>query len=64
MNYTIKDTVLTDEEFEELKQALGEHRRICREQNTSDEGNRRFRLSENLLYKLITEVAIKNTYIK
>jgi len=64
MTYHVKDAVLTKEEFEELWQALGEHRRICREQNTSDIGYSRFNITESLIYKLVTDVKIKNTYIK
>lgn len=64
MNYHYKDTVLTNEEFEELIQALGEHRRICRDQSTSEEGKRRLDVTERLHYKLITDISIKNTYIK
>lgn len=64
MNYTVRDVALTQEEFDELGAILGEHRRICREQNTSEVGNHRYQLSEDLIYKLITEVKIKNTYTK
>lgn len=64
MNYTIKDVTLTGEEFDELQAILGEHRRICREQNKSEFGKQRYDLSEDLIHKLITDVKIKNTYIK
>jgi len=64
MTYHVKDAVLTEEEFEELWQALGEHRRICRDQTNSDIGYSRFKITESLIYKLVTDVKIKNTYIK
>jgi len=32
MTYIFKDVVLSDEEFQELKQCVGEFRRICRDQ--------------------------------
>ena len=32
MQYTLKDVTLTKEEFFELKQCVGEFRRICRDQ--------------------------------
>lgn len=32
MNYTFSDVTLTEEEFFELKQCVGEFRRICRDQ--------------------------------
>lgn len=75
MTYHIKDTVLTQEEFDELWAILGEHKRICRDQvtrwvktgyqSTNDiTANNRLKLSEDLIYKLITDVKIKNTYTK
>lgn len=32
MNYTFRDVTLTEDEFFELKQCVGEFRRICRDQ--------------------------------
>jgi len=64
MNYHIKELILFEEEFKELTWTLGEHLRICREQNKTPMGKLRQELTENLIYKLITEVKNKNTYIK
>lgn len=64
MNYTFKDITLTQEEFKELWVILGEHRRICREQSNSNFGKQRYQLSEDLIYKLVTEVEQKNIYTK
>lgn len=75
MNYTIRDTVLTQQEFDELWAILGEHRRICRDQVTrwvkekyEDSDNivskERLEISENLISKLIEEVKNKNIYTK
>jgi len=75
MTYHIKDTVLTQKEFNELFAVLGEFRRICRDQvtrwvkteyqSTEDIVSLdRLKLSESLIYKLITDIKIKNTYIK
>lgn len=64
MTFHIKDTVLTQEEFDELTYTLGEHRRICREQNKTLIGKTREELTENLIYKLITDVKNKNVYTK
>jgi len=75
MSYHFKDTVLTQEEFDELFAVLGEFRRICRDQVTRHVRDRyettenetslnRLNLAESLIYKLITDVKIKNTYSK
>lgn len=64
MNYHIKDTVLTEKEFEELICTLGEHRRICRDQANDSTSKERLNLTESLIHKLITDVAIKNFYTK
>lgn len=64
MNYQIKETVLSEEEFSELYLILGEHRRVCREQISSEKLTTRYKLVENLIYKLITDVAIKNNNTK
>ena len=64
MNFHIKDTILTDEEFNHLAWSLGEHRRVCREQNNSPIGKKREELTESLIYKLLIDVKNKNVYTK
>ena len=60
MNYTFRDVTLSAEEFFELKQCVGEFRRICRDSvyryvkgeylSSSDSvGLNRFRISEALV---------------
>ena len=64
MNYHIKDIALLNEEFKELSQILGEHLRICRDQNNTFIGKQRQELTENLIYKLLTETRNRNIYSK
>lgn len=70
MNYHIKDTVLSKEEFFELKQCVGEFRRICRDQvfryvkgsyEKSDNivSNERLIIAERL-YSFLDEIEWKN----
>lgn len=60
MNYTFRDITLTEKEFFELKQCVGEFHRICRdsvfryvegEYLSSNDivGNERYKISENLI---------------
>jgi len=63
MNYTFRDITFSEEEFKDMKWALGEYKRICREQNTSDYGRNKFKVAGSILSKL-EEVEVKNIYIK
>lgn len=60
MNYTFRDVTLSEEEFFELKQCVGEFRRICRDQvyryvngeylkSDNEVSNNRLRISEALV---------------
>jgi len=60
VNYTFRDVTLSKEEFFELKQCLGEFRRICRDSvyryvkgeylsSNDSVGNKRYKISENLI---------------
>lgn len=59
MNYTFRDITLSEEEFFELKQCVGEFRRICRDQvyryvngeylkSNNEVSNNRLKVSETL----------------
>ena len=63
MQYTLKDITLTKEEFFELKQCVGEFRRICRDQvyryvggdyqrGNDEVSNQRLVIAENLVASL------------
>lgn len=52
MNYSIKDTVLSEEEFYDLKWCVGEYRRICREQSNSNFGKHKLEIANNLVLTL------------
>lgn len=63
MQYTLKDITLTKEEFFELKQCVGEFRRICRDQvyryvggdyqrGNDEVSNQRLAIAENLVASL------------
>lgn len=60
MNYTFRDVTLSEEEFFELKQCVGEFRRICRDQvyryvkgdylrADNEISNKRFEVSDSLI---------------
>ena len=70
MTYHIKDTELSEEEFAELKQCVGEFRRICRDQvyyyvkgeyfkSNNSISNHRLKIAENLL-SFLNEIEYKN----
>lgn len=63
MNYHIKDTVLSEKEFSDLKWCVGEYRRVCREQSNSEFGKERLNIAENLV-SIINEVEWKNNNVK
>lgn len=74
MNYTFRDVSLTQEEFFELKQCVGEFRRICRDQTYRHVGgeylkseneinSKRLNMAENLV-AFLENVEWKNNNIK
>lgn len=63
MNYSIKDTVFSHEEFYDLKWCVGEYKRLCREQATSEYGRNKLIIAENIAHKL-DEIEWKNKNIK
>jgi len=74
VNYTFRDVTLNEEEFFELRQCVGEFRRICRDQVyryvrgeylKSDNGvsNNRLHISENLM-QFLDEVEHNNKTIQ
>lgn len=68
MNYTFRDVELTEEEFKDLKWAVGEYRRVCREQivNVNDTKTSfafvRYKNAESIL-SFLNQVEYNNTYI-
>lgn len=74
MQYTLKGITLTKEEFFELKQCVGEFRRICRDQvyryvggayQKCDDGvsNQRLKIAENLV-AVLNRVEYLNNNVK
>jgi len=63
MNYSVKDTIFSQEEFENLKWCVGEYRRVCREQAFSEFGKHKLAIVESILCKL-NDVEWKNKNIK
>lgn len=63
MNYHIKDTVLSEKEFSDLKWCLGEYRRVCREQSSSEFGREKLAIAENLMLT-INDIEWKNNNVK
>lgn len=65
MNYTFKDITFTQEEFVELKNAMGEFRRVCRDQvwryvkgsyesGSSSHSKHLLEIAESILHKINT----------
>jgi hypothetical protein len=65
VNYTFKDITFTQEEFTELKTAMGEFRRICRDQvyryvkgdyvkSNSEVNTNRLEIAESIVNKINT----------
>lgn len=63
MNYTFRDITFSEEEYKDMKWALGEYKRICREQNISEYGFQKYEIASSILSKL-EEVERNNIYIK
>ena len=65
MTYHIKDSELSEKEFFELKQCVGEFRRTCRDQayGGNEESVERFKIAENLI-SFLNEIEWKNKNIK
>lgn len=74
MTYHIKDTELSEKEFFELKQCVGEFRRICHDQvyryvggnyekSNNEVGNERLEIA-NKLVAFLNEIEFKNKNIK
>lgn len=63
MNYTFRDITFSEEEYKDMKWALGEYKRICGEQNTSEYGFQKYEIASSILSKL-EEVERNNIYIK
>ena len=74
MTYHIKDTLLSEKEFFELKQCVGEFRRICRDQvyrhvggdyqkSNNEVSNERLEIAERLV-SFLNEIEWKNKNAK
>jgi hypothetical protein len=53
----------SEEEYKDMKRALGEYRRICREQKTSEYGLQKYKIASSILSKL-EEIEKNNIFIK
>jgi len=66
LNYTFRDVALSAEEFRDLKWAVGEYRRVCREQLNEDKESvafQRYKNAENILL-FLNEVEFKNKTVE